>query len=170
MLDQTLFKINETCITLWSVFEFLLIVVIAFIIAKLAKYQINRFGKKYNLISTSGIYALSRISSYIIIVLGFLAGFTSIGIDLSTFTLIASALSVGIGFGLQAVFSNFVSGILLLFEKNIRVGDRIELDSGQSGTIKEIFVRTTVIDCGSGKTMIVPNSDLISKRVTICND
>ncbi len=170
MFNQTLFTINKTCITLGSLVEFLLIVIVTFIIAKIVKYQINRFGKKHNLISSSGIYAISRVSSYIIIILGLLAGFTSIGFDLSTFTLIASALSVGIGFGLQSIFSNFVSGILLLFEKNLRIGDHIELDSGQSGVIKEIFVRTTLIDCGSGKTMIVPNSDLISKRITICKD
>lgn len=163
---SSLFSIGETPITISALFEFFIILAITYVLAKLVKTQIARFGKRNKLVSNSGIYTLGRLSFYIIAILGLIAAFSSVGIDLSTFAIVAGALSVGIGFGMQSIFNNFVSGVILLFEKNIHVGDIVELDSGHKGTVKEIYVRTTLIEGDQGQMMIIPNSDLVSRRIT----
>jgi small-conductance mechanosensitive channel len=100
--------------------------------------------------------------------LGFLAASLAsvayLGVSLEKVALIASALSVGIGFGLQAIISNFVSGLILLVERPIKVGDQVSV-SGSTGDVKRISVRATEIAMNDGSIVVVPNSDLISKPV-----
>ena len=157
-----LFNIGASPITLGSLLEFIIILALTLIIGKIIKGQVRRFDKS---VSNSGIYTLSRLAYYIVLILGSITAFNAVGIDLSTIAVIAGALSVGIGFGMQAIFNNFVCGVILLFEKNIRVGDTVELDSGHKGTIKEIYVRTTLIVGESGQILIIPNSDLVSRCI-----
>src|SRR5690606_39217411 len=90
---------------------------------------------------------------------------SAIGIGLERVAWIASALSVGIGFGLQAVVQNFVSGLILLAERPVRVGDWVTLDGGVEGDIRRINVRATEIQMGDRSTVIVPNSEFITKVV-----
>lgn len=80
--------------------------------------------------------------------------------------MIAGALSVGIGFGLQSILSNFVSGILILFEKNVTPGDIIQLESGVIGIVDMVNIRSTVIETPDRKRMIIPNTEIISKKLT----
>jgi small-conductance mechanosensitive channel len=87
-----------------------------------------------------------------------------LGLSLSKVALFASALSVGIGFGLQAVIGNFVSGLILLAERPVKVGDRIAIGD-QEGDVRRINIRSTEIEMGDRSKLIVPNSDLISKMV-----
>jgi small-conductance mechanosensitive channel len=87
------------------------------------------------------------------------------GLDLQKFTIIAGALGVGIGFGLQNIVNNFVSGLILLFERPVKVGDTINIDD-QWGTITRIGMRSTVFETLDRSEIIVPNSDLISQKVT----
>src|SRR5690606_25621158 len=90
---------------------------------------------------------------------------SAIGIGLERVAWIASALSVGIGFGLQAVVQNFVSGLILLAERPVRVGDWVTLDGGVEGDIRRINVRATEIQMSDRSTVIVPNSEFITKIV-----
>lgn len=109
--------------------------------------------------------AVSSILTYIGFTVAVIAALLVAGFDFTGLAIIAGALSVGIGLGLQSIVNNFVSGIILLIEKPIKPGDRIEID-GVEGYVKKIRVRSTQILTTSREDMIIPNSDLITHRVT----
>ena len=102
---------------------------------------------------------------YVILLVGFFVALGALGIDLTKVTILAGAFSVGIGFGLQNVINNFVSGLILLFERPIKVGDVIEV-GGNLGEVSRIGIRASVIRTADGSEVIVPNGSLISSQVT----
>ena len=110
-------------------------------------------------------YAISNLARYSVIFLGFLVGLSAAGVEITKLAIVAGGLGVGIGFGLQNVVNNFVSGLILLFERPIDVGDTIEF-SDTSGTMKRIGIRASVIRTFDGAEVIVPNGMLISDKVT----
>lgn len=109
--------------------------------------------------------AISTTAHYLLIVAGALIGLAAIGVDMTKLTILVGALTVGIGFGLQNIINNFVSGLILLFERPIKLGDLIQIDDA-AGTVTRIGIRATVIRTIGGAEIIVPNGSLISARVT----
>ena len=109
-------------------------------------------------------YTLQTLLHYTILTIGVLFGLGALGIDTAKLALVDGALSVGIGFGLQNIVNNFVSGLILLFERPIEVGDQVEI-SGQSGTLKTIGLRASVVTTGDGADVIVPNGSILSNQV-----
>ena len=109
--------------------------------------------------------SMTKLVHYAFVFLGFLLALITMGVQLRDFTLIAGALGVGIGFGLQGIVHNFVSGLILLFERPIKVGDNIELD-GQRVEIKKIGLRATLVQTFDRSEIVVPNSELTSNKVT----
>jgi potassium efflux system protein len=109
--------------------------------------------------------ALVTIMGYILFLIAIMAGLSAAGFDFGNIAIIAGALSVGIGFGLQNIVNNFVSGLILLFERPIRKGDWIEV-GGTEGYVKDIHIRSTILQTFDRSDVIVPNSELISNQVT----
>ena len=166
MSDFHLFNIGDTPVTPAGLFKMLLILGLAIGISWLIRHLLARGIGKKQAAQSPAFYALGRILHYIIIMAGSFAALGSIGIDFTSFALIAGALSVGIGFGLQAIVSNFVSGLILLFEGTMRVGDFIELDNNLRGVVKEINTRATVITSNDSVDVVVPNSVLVTTQLT----
>jgi potassium-dependent mechanosensitive channel len=109
--------------------------------------------------------ALSRIAQYLIVLLGFSLALGVLGVDLTKITILAGAFGVGIGFGLQTIVNNFISGLVLLFERPVHVGDAVQIGEF-AGEMRRIGFRSSTVRTWEGADVIVPNSQLISERVT----
>jgi small-conductance mechanosensitive channel len=110
-------------------------------------------------------YALSSLVKYTIVFVGFLLGLFALGVNLDRVTVLGGALGVGVGFGLQNIVNNFVSGLIVLFERPIRVGDSVQIADVQ-GEVRRIGIRSTTVRSWEGAEVIVPNSQLVADRVT----
>ena len=109
-------------------------------------------------------YAISTMLHYVILLIGFFVGLAALGVDMTKVTILAGAFSVGVGFGLQNIFNNFVSGLILLFERPINIGDMAQIDDA-SGLVEHIGIRASIIRTLNGSEIIVPNGKLISERL-----
>jgi potassium-dependent mechanosensitive channel len=109
--------------------------------------------------------AISTIVHYAVLLIGFFVGLAVLGVDLTKVTILAGAFTVGVGFGLQTVINNFVCGLILLFERPIKVGDIVQIDT-DIGEVRRIGIRACVIRTTEGSEVIVPNSAIISNKVT----
>ncbi len=166
LADFHLFSIGDTPVTPAGITKMLLILILALGISLAIRYLINRGMRLRNTPESPAFYTLGRILHYVIIIAGIFTALGSIGIDFTSFALIAGALSVGIGFGLQAIVNNFVSGLILLFEGSLHVGDFIEFDNGLCGVVKEINTRATIVKTNDSVDVVVPNSELVTTRLT----
>jgi potassium-dependent mechanosensitive channel len=110
-------------------------------------------------------YAISTVLHYVVLLFGFFIALAALGVDMTKFTILAGAFSVGVGFGLQNVINNFVSGLILLFERPIKVGDVVQV-GGAAGSVQKIGIRASVIRTQDGSDVIIPNGELISNQVT----
>ncbi|MBS0629300.1 MAG: mechanosensitive ion channel [Verrucomicrobia bacterium] len=163
---QSLFKLGDIPITPLGIIKMILIILIAYLLGTFFKRSIHKFGKKHQLMTNPSLYILSRMIYYFILVIGFIIAGASIGLDLTAFAFIAGAITVWIGFSLQSIFHNFISGIIILLSKSLNVGDVIVLDTGEVGEITEINLRNTILTTADGVDLVIPNSDLVTKKFT----
>jgi small-conductance mechanosensitive channel len=145
---------------------------VAFAITVWASFLISRFVRFVlaedvfpRVTMTRGVpYALSNLIHYSVLFLGFMLALAAMGISLDRFALLAGAFGVGIGFGLQNIVNNFVSGLILLFERPVQVGDSVQL-ANVSGEVRHIGIRSSTLRTGEGADVIVPNGEFISGTV-----
>jgi potassium efflux system protein len=109
--------------------------------------------------------SVTRILHYFIVLVGLILALLALGLDLTNITIIGGALGIGIGFGLQSIVNNFVSGLILLFEQSVKVGDYVTI-AGQWAQIKSLGPRATIVQTFDQSEIIVPNSDMIVNPVT----
>ncbi len=163
--NKPLFYINKTPLSIFKLSISILIFIIGFLIGTLYKSYINRLSNKNKTITAGTRTLLSNLGYYLIFLITFFIVLKVLGIDLSSIALVAGALSVGIGFGLQNVISNFVSGIILMVERSVKMGDYIELDENLRGFVVDIKMRSITVNTNSNIDVIVPNQELIQNRV-----
>lgn len=164
LLNVTFFTINQTPVTLTSFILFFLIFFSFILLGKVLTRVLNNRVLSHVHIDEGTRYNFVRLTRYIIGIAGAVVAFQFIGINLSGLAVIFGLLSVGIGFGLQNVTSNFVSGLILLFEKPIKVGDRISVGDTE-GDVVAINMRSTTISTIDNIAIIVPNADFIAQNV-----
>jgi small-conductance mechanosensitive channel len=164
--DVTLFSVGETPVTGGDILRVIVILLVAMLLSRGIRHAINRVAADESSGTQASLYTVGRLTHYAIIILGLFIALSSIGLDFGSLALVAGALSVGIGFGLQSIVNNFVSGLIILFEHSLRVGDYIELDTGLTGTVKAINVRSTLINTNDNIDIVVPNSEFVSTRLT----
>jgi potassium-dependent mechanosensitive channel len=152
-------------ITLGRILAFLITVWASFLISKFLRFVLEEDVYQHLHLARGIPYAISTMLHYVILLVGFFVALGALGIDLTKVTILAGAFSVGIGFGLQNVINNFVSGLILLFERPIKVGDVIEV-GGNVGEVRRIGIRASVIRTADGSEVIVPNGSFISSQVT----
>lgn len=155
-------------VTIMSLLGFMVIILLAWwASAKIEKIlQRLTLGKSYKHIDDSTFYLISRLFRYLIWIVATLFGLSYIGFDLTGLAFIGGAVGVGIGFGLQNVVSNFISGIILILEKTLKIGDFIEMSSGTTGIVQEIGLRFTRVTTRDNIDILVPNSEFINGQVT----
>jgi small-conductance mechanosensitive channel/tetratricopeptide (TPR) repeat protein len=156
---------GNVAISLGGVFAFFATLWLSWLLARFTSFALEEevFSRVHTAPGVS--FALSTFARYGILVLGFVVAMAAVGFSLDRVALLLSALGVGIGFGLQNVVGNFVSGVILLFERPIRVGDWIQL-TDLFGTVTNIGIRSSTVRTFDGADVIVPNGDLISSHVT----
>jgi small-conductance mechanosensitive channel len=144
--------------------QFTLLVAALFYVSGLVRrWTVNRLLARTQL--EPGVrLGIGAVLRYVLLIIGFLAIAQTMGINLTTFNVIAGAVGVGVGFGLQNIVSNFISGLIIMFERPVRVGDRVVLGALE-GDVEEIGARRTTVRTDDNLTIIVPNSRFITENV-----
>jgi len=163
-LSRPLFKLGSAPISTSSLIKLAAFLLVAFWVSKVARLALKRVLARRRLAQAT-LYALDRLLNYTILTIGTLIGLSAVGIDFTTFAVLAGALGVGIGFGLQPLVANFVSGIILLLDRSIKIADFIELESGLTGQVKIISMRATTITTNDNVDILIPNSEFVTGRV-----
>ena len=141
------------------------ILVLTTLLALLSRRALLRYAGRESTAHRSTWHTVSRVLAYTLLVIGALVAVSVLGLPLSRFAWLAGALGVGLGFGLQTIFSNFISGLILLFDRTLRVGDFVELESGVTGEVRDIKIRATRIVTNDNIDILVPNSEFVTKQV-----
>ncbi|WP_077927978.1 mechanosensitive ion channel domain-containing protein [Wohlfahrtiimonas populi] len=164
--STALFKVGDTPVTASGLVRFVLVLFVAWWAAFWMNKLLVRVGNRNGGEKLPAYYLTGRLTYYSVISIGFLGGLTIIGIDFTNFALVAGALAIGLGFGLQSILSNFVSGLIILFERSLKVGDFIELqDRNLRGEVRAINVRATIIADNDNIEIVIPNSELINTKM-----
>ena len=165
VLFYPFFTMGDVSITLILICKVILMWFVGVRMLKVIRRKTAMVLAEKTAMAPGAINSLTTLIYYISLVLGAFILLSSIGFNVSQLGMIFGALGVGIGFGLQTVFNNFFSGILLLTEQTIQVGDYVQLQTGVDGEVRKISIRSTIVRTFDGEDVIVPNSEFVSSRV-----
>ncbi len=162
ILNYELFTLSEQPVTPFVILTLVVVVAITVLAGGIVKRIIN---KRLTQLETGPRYTLARLVQYLVYVVGFMLALEIVGIDMTALTVLAGTLGIGIGFGLQDVAADFISGLVLLLERPIKVNDYVTTEEDIRGRVESIDFRTTRIVTNDNITVLVPNSDLIDDHV-----
>ncbi len=157
-------SIGRTEISVFTLLRVLIFVAAIFLFARTARRVLLKQILSKTPLDLGIQHAVATFTQYAVVVIGFMVGLPTIGIDLSALTFLAASVGVGIGFGLQNITNNFISGIIILFERPIKIGDRIEVGN-VNGDVVHIAARSTTVRTNDNIAIIIPNSSFISSNV-----
>ncbi len=164
-LTYPLLKLGGNTVTLAGIVELMVLVAVVLVAERIIRRQLITRVLRRTRLDLPLQYAIGRIAGYLFIALGLYITLQLVGINLTSLAFVAGAVGVGIGFGLQNIVNNFVSGIIILAERPIAIGDRVEV-SGVAGRVTRMSLRSTTVITNDNISIIVPNADFISQPVT----
>jgi small-conductance mechanosensitive channel len=165
IINYPLIELGDNHLTLNSIFKLLLVMALVVVVERFLRRALRRRILAHTHIEPDLQYAISRFVGYCFIAVGFFFAFRVVHLDLSSLAFIVGGLGIGIGFGLQNIVSNFISGLIILAERPIAVGHRIEV-GGVAGQVTKIKLRSTIVVTNDNITIVVPNSNFITNPVT----
>lgn len=158
-------NVGGVTVTIGSLLLAIVVLAIFLLLSSFFRRLLRRYTSRHSGLNPSSAYTIERLTHYVLLLIGVIAALSYAGIPVAKFTVFAGALGVGLGFGLQAIFNNFVSGLILLFDRSLKVGDFVELASGIHGHVREIRIRATLISTNDDIDILVPNSEFVTGRV-----
>lgn len=164
ILKIELFRIGDQPISFWDLLAVALALAVTLLIARWVRLILARYFLRHLPVEAGAQFAVARLTQYLLWVVGVLIALRLLNINLTALAVIAGALGVGIGFGLQGIVANFVSGLVLLFERPIKVKDRITIENIE-GNVQAINFRSTTVLTNDNISVIVPNSEFLNNRV-----
>lgn len=165
-LNYVFFTLGDYRLTLGALIFAIGLMIASFVVSLITRRAVSRLGSLRSSISASQIYTVNRILHYLILVVGFILAASALGIDLTKLAIIGGALGIGIGLGLQNIVNNFFSGLIIMLEKSLKVGDFIELPDGLVGEVMQINIRSTLVRTNDNVDILIPNAEFASSRVT----
>ncbi len=165
VFQHPLIDLGDSHLTLGGIIKLLLVMTLVVVGERFLRRTLRKRVLARTHLEPELQYAVSRFFGYCFIVIGFFFAFKVVHLDLSSLAVIVGGLGVGIGFGLQNIISNFISGLIILGERSIAIGHRIEV-GGIAGQVSKINLRSTIVITNDNCSIIVPNSNLITNPVT----
>lgn len=164
-MNAAAFSVAGVKITLLRVITSIVIAVVALWIGRVAGDAAQSQLRSNKTLNPSMAGLLGQVLKVGFMTVAILIAISTLGVDLTALAVFGGALGVGIGFGLQSIFSNFISGVIILFERSVKVGDFIELQSGVTGLVQEINIRSTLVTTNDNVDILVPNEEFIKAQV-----
>lgn len=159
------YRFGKYQISVYSILQSLLVLVTIFWIATWVMKWINRRIGRLESIHPSSRSLAQKIVMIVFYIFAFFVTMGTLGIDLSSLTVIGGAVGIGLGFGLQKIASNFISGLILLFERSLQIGDMIEMADGTLGIVRKNGARFTLVETFDAREIMIPNEDFIVGKV-----
>ncbi|WP_299285344.1 mechanosensitive ion channel domain-containing protein [uncultured Tateyamaria sp.] len=169
-LEATVIPLGNLSFNLLWLLQFVTVAGVIFWLGQWSNSQSNEFIQKQEEMRPSLRQLVTKAVEFLIFGVAFLVLMNIMGINLSALAVLGGAIGVGLGFGLQKIASNFISGVILLVEGQATVGDYVELDGGESGTIVKMTARAAILETYDGRWIVVPNEDFITTRVVNYSD